>query len=171
MNMTLEDGQQSLSIDIPWLQRTRPGVGRGLDGKPMHAPSSVTGTPIVATSIPNHAVTKEPTMSNEARKQRLMHEILGDRDEEIPLAEIACLSIVVTVLVLFAAVTLSGCNWNDRKIVVVSTTDNVPTTMFDNSPAPSVQRLTANAEPDGKSRQQGDGSKKVDEGNVQDLTY
>lgn len=125
MNMTLEGDQKPHLHGIPWFQRTRPGVHRDEDGKPMRAQLPATASPAGTVTTSADHLTKELAMSNDARKQRHLREVAGDSGDEIPIAEVACLSVVVTALILFAAIALSGCNWDERKIVVVSASDRV----------------------------------------------
>lgn len=104
-------------------------------------------------------------MLNNARKQRLMREALGNEDGEMSTAQVTYGTIAVFVLILFAATALSGRHQDDRKIVAASVTDRYVASIYDDS------MMLKKQEPAGQAQQQGAASTKEPEGNVQDLTY
>lgn len=125
MNMTLESDQRPHLTGIPWFQKTRPGVRTNRAVTPLHSSGNPHSSPADTASASIIASPKVAAAPDKAVEPRLIREAGIDADDEIPLKEIACLSIVVTALMLFAAIALSGCNWDERKIVVVSAGDRV----------------------------------------------
>lgn len=110
-------------------------------------------------------------MLNNARKQRLMREALGNEDGEMSTAQVTYGTIAIFVLILFAATALSGHHQDDRKFVAASVTDRYVASIYDDSSTLKNQDPAVKAEPDGKAQQQDGPSTKEPEGNVQDLTY
>lgn len=110
-------------------------------------------------------------MLNNARKQRLMREALGNADGEMPTAERTFGIIAVFVLILFTTAALSGFHRDDGKIVTASATDRYVASVHDDSPMLKKQDLAGKAAPEGKAQQHGEAGIKEAEGNVQDLTY
>jgi hypothetical protein len=95
-------------------------------------------------------------MLNNARKQRLTREALGNADGEMPTAKGTVGTIAIFVLILFAATALSGFHRDDRKIVTASATDRNAASVHDDSPMLKKQDLAAKAKPEGNAQQQGE---------------
>jgi hypothetical protein len=110
-------------------------------------------------------------MQNNARKQRLMREALGNADGEMPAAERNYAAIAIFALILFAVTALSGFHQDDRKIVTAAVTDRYVASGRDDSPMPMKQNLAGKAQPEGQAQRQSEARGKEAEGNVQDLTY
>jgi hypothetical protein len=111
------------------------------------------------------------TMTNNVRKQRFIHEVLGNSDGEIPTAKGTVGTIAIVVLILFAATALAGFHRDDGKTVTASATGRYVVSVHDDSPMLKKQDLAAKAEPEGNAQQQAETGKKEPDGNVQDLTY
>lgn len=110
-------------------------------------------------------------MPNNARKQRLMREALGNEDGEMPAAKRPAGPIAVFILILFAVTALSSFHRDDRKIVTATVTDRYAASGHDDSPMLMKHNLAGNAQPEGLPQRQSEASGKETEGNVQDLTY
>lgn len=110
-------------------------------------------------------------MTNNARKERFMREVLGNSDGELPTAKGTVGTIAIVVLILFAATALAGFHRDDGKVVTASATGRYVASVHDDSPMLKKQDLAARAEPGGKAPQQGQAGSKEPDGNVQDLTY
>jgi hypothetical protein len=170
MNMTLETNRNPHLSDLPWIQKARPGVRRAKAAKPAE-PAHLSTSLAFHHSFSNHDTITGVTMSNEARKQRLLHEAIGNAGDEIPMGEIAALSVTITALILFAAIALAGCNWDERKILVVSTNDRAVATAHQDSAPRTSASPTGTAEPGSNTMPLGGSSRNAADGNVQDLTY
>ena len=111
-------------------------------------------------------------MPNDARIQRLTPEALGNTvSDDMSHTEIKYLGIAIFALILFAVTALAGFPPDDRKIVTASTTEGYAAAIHEDSPALKTQDPRGMAQLETREWQQGGASKRVADGNVQDLTY
>lgn len=97
---------------VPWIQKTRPGVRPAGAGSSQLLPAS----PLRGPSRPNHHIETGTTMSNDARKQRLLREAHQTEDGDTPNVE----SIFVVVVVAVVAVVVY---WGAAVLTVTSSAE------------------------------------------------
>ena len=71
-------------------------------------------------------------MPIDASQTRFADDLIDDANAEIPDGDFPYLTIAVFVFILFVPIAFSGCHWDGRDIVTVSTTDEYIATARDN---------------------------------------
>jgi len=110
-------------------------------------------------------------MLNNAPKQNLAGDAIGNADRETPATERNFWAIAVIALALLATADLAGHLSNDREVAVTAAADRHLAAVDLDLSAPMIQHPADVTQANRKERPQAGAGKQEADGNVQDLTY